>query len=249
MGSVEGTGEVLADGASLRGAGVNADLQEPGGAVDVCWGEFLGRWSVGVDKEGYFDEVGTLPLEPEKAECGEVVGGRPGFHVGAGEEADCEEFGPGHGHDPAVCGAMEGNVGVAEVGVVLDVEDGVAAVVGESVAVVGGVRDVLDLSSWVVEGIGGNGADGGGGEVEGTGREEARCVVWIENGGPGEDEALGIGGAWRDGDRLVFPVIEVSRGCVAPEQDGISLAHSLQRSKTPSFKRRHTNAGFQPRAP
>ncbi len=89
----------------------------------------------------------------------------------------------------------------------VDGEDGVAGVLGEGVAAVGRVRDLLCLLLCGVERVDGH-------DAVGLVGEEAGGVVDVDDRAAGEDPFTLCAG--EDGDRLVHPVVEVFGGGMAP---------------------------------
>lgn len=83
----------------------------------------------------------------------------------------------------------------------------VAAVLSECVSSVSRIRNVLRLGVGRVEGIDSNNAIG-------LIREEARCVVGVDDSAAGKDAFRAV--AWENCNRLIRPMIEVFRCCVTP---------------------------------
>jgi len=130
----------------------------------------------------------------------------PRDEVGGGVYGDDKVRSKGDDHHPAGGGGMPEDFRVTKLSAVGG-KNGVTGEFGEGVAVVVGEGDVLGLCGGGVEGVDCYDAIGGVGE-------EAGGVVCIDDGGAAKD-AFG----WRrseDGDGLVGPVKQVSRGCVAP---------------------------------
>ena len=98
--------EELADRPSLRRARVDANLQQPRGAINIACHELLVQRGVCVFYQRHFDQVWAFPLEAQEAEGREIAGGGPVLEVGARVEGDGVELGVGDGHDPALGGSV-----------------------------------------------------------------------------------------------------------------------------------------------
>lgn len=130
----------------------------------------------------------------------EVAGVRPGGQVGGGEDSDGELLGVGDDHDPGRGGRVPEHLRVAELGAV-DGEDGIAGILGEGIAAVRGVGNLLGFFLGGIERVDGHNA------VSLVG-EESRGVVRVYDCRAAEDAfAFGAG---IDGNGLVGPMVEVS---------------------------------------
>lgn len=192
-GAVEVAGEVLGYAAAEGRAGVDADDEE----VHVLLGGAF---------HGDGDQIGAFVLQAEEAVVREVGGVGPVFEVGGGVDADDKLLGERHDHDPGFSGRVPDDFGVAELRAV-DRNDGVAGVLGESVAAVGGVGNILRFLFGRVERVDGN-------YTVGLVGEEAGGVVDVDDGTAGEDAFVLC--AWKYGNRLIDPVVEVFGGRVTP---------------------------------
>ena len=134
VGSVEGAGEVFADGAALGGAGVDADLEDVhlfGCFGDVGGGVGFRDRGIGYHRKG--DQIGAFVLEAEEAVAGEVRGVRPVLEVGRGEDADGKFLSIGDHGDPGFGGCVPKYFGISKLGAV-GRDDGILCILRERVA-------------------------------------------------------------------------------------------------------------------
>lgn len=136
----------------------------------------------------------------------EVAGVRPGLQVGRGEDSDGEFLGVGHDHDPRRGGRVPDHLRITKLGAV-DREDRITGILGEGITAVFGVGNLLNFFLGGVERVDGHNAVGLVGE-------EPRGVVRVYNCRAAKDTfAFGAG---INSNGLVGPMIQVSRGSMAP---------------------------------
>jgi hypothetical protein len=140
---------------------------------------------------------------------GEVALGFPGDKIGARKDADLEVDRVRHDHDPALSRLVPDNLGITKLRWVRATwnDNRVVFVLGEGVAVIARVCDMLCLVLWHVDCVHCNYAIGLVGK-------KSRRVVDVHDGRAGED-AFG-GTAREQGNRLVRPRVKVSASRMAP---------------------------------
>jgi hypothetical protein len=204
--SIELAREVLRDTASQRSTRVDRQLQQPHGIIGSL------HW--------HLDKVWAFVLQTEKTDVAQVGSMSPVFQVLGGVESKGQVDCVRENHDPLLGWRVPYDLGIPELGGV-GRNDRVVLVSFEGVTTISAVGYGLLLralhASWIFsEGVNGYNT------VILIG-EEARGVVRIDDGRPGEDERVVVRSP--QSDFLVLPVVQVGRGlCGCQHQSQVATS-------------------------